>query len=57
MRDLLEDHDSPFFQSLPDIYRKNSDRYCILESRGRNRSKIKNEMDKKEKKVNKEICL
>lgn len=44
MRDLLEDHDSPFFQSLPDIYRENSDRYFILESRGRNRAEIKKEM-------------
>lgn len=46
MRDLLEDHDSPFFQGLPAIYRENPDRYFILESRGRNRSVIKNEMGK-----------
>ncbi len=46
MRDLLEDHDSPFFQSLPDIYRENPDGYFILESRGRDRSVIKNEMGK-----------
>ena len=46
MRDLLEDHNSPFFQNLPAIYRENPDRYFILESRGRDRSVIKNEMGK-----------
>lgn len=46
MRDLLEDHDSLFFQSLPDVYVHNSEKYTILESRGRDRTSIKNEMPK-----------
>jgi len=44
LRDLLEDHDSIFFKSLPDIYVNNSGNYCILESRGRDRKSIQNEM-------------
>lgn len=44
LRDLLEDHDSIFFQSLPDAYMSNSERYSILESRGRNRKSIQGEM-------------
>lgn len=44
LRDLLEDHDSLFFQNLPEAYRDNSERYCILESRGRDRKTIQNEM-------------
>ncbi|HHW37093.1 MAG TPA: type I CRISPR-associated protein Cas7 [Bacillales bacterium] len=46
LRDLLEDHDSVFFQSLPEIYVSNSDRYNILESRGRDRKSIQDEMAK-----------
>ena len=46
MRDLLEDHDSVFFQSLPDVYLNNSEKYSILESRGRDRKSIQNEMSK-----------
>lgn len=46
LRDLLEDHDSVYFQSLPDTYVSNSERYSILESRGRDRNSIKDEMSK-----------
>lgn len=46
LRDLLEDHDSVFFKSLPESYVKNADRYCILESRGRVRTDIQGEMAK-----------
>ena len=44
LRDLLEDHNSPFFQTLPEKFRENPDHYCILESRGRDRQTIKKEM-------------
>jgi CRISPR-associated protein Csd2 len=44
LRDLLEDHESVFFKSLPAIYLQNADRYWILESRGRDRNAIKEEM-------------
>lgn len=44
LRDLLEDHDSLFCQSLPDGYVKDADHYCILESRGRDRKSIQREM-------------
>lgn len=44
LRDLLEDHDSIFFQSLPETYTQNADNYWILESRGRDRGAIKKEM-------------
>ncbi|WP_206812023.1 type I CRISPR-associated protein Cas7 [Paradesulfitobacterium ferrireducens] len=46
LRDLLEDHDSAFYQSLPEVYVKNSEHYCVLESRGRDRKSIQNEMSK-----------
>lgn len=46
LRDLLEDHDSVFFQSLPETFLRNADRYCILESRGRDRKAIQGEMAK-----------
>jgi len=46
LRDLLEDHDSVFFRSLPDAYVSNSERYSILESRGRDRKSIQGEMSK-----------
>lgn len=45
MRDLLEDHDGPFFQSLPEEFVNNPDSYCILEHRGRNRKEIEKEMN------------
>ncbi len=46
LRDLLEDHDSAFFKSLPETYVNNADRYNILESRGRDRKTIQGEMAK-----------
>ena len=50
LRDLIEDHDSPFFKSLPDIYTKDPDKYCILEMRGRDRLQINKELGKDPKK-------
>lgn len=44
LRDLLDEHDTPFFQALPSQFSGNPDRYCILEHRGRDRSSIKKEM-------------
>jgi CRISPR-associated protein Csd2 len=44
IRDLLEDHNSPFFQSLPSEYVENSECYSILELRGRDRNAISGEM-------------
>lgn len=46
LRDLLEDHDSVFFKSLPENYTNNAEHYCILESRGRDRKSIQGEMAK-----------
>ena len=46
MRDLLEDHESLFFQSLPDVYVQNPENYSILESRGRELKSITGEMSK-----------
>lgn len=44
LRDLLEDKNSPFFQNLPKEYSNSPDNYCILESRGRDRTGIRREM-------------
>jgi len=44
LRDLIEDHEGVFFQSLPVQYTENADHFCILESRGRDRGMIKKEM-------------
>lgn len=44
LRDLLDDHDSPFFKSLPEEYVNNEEKYKILESRGRDRKAIIKEM-------------
>lgn len=44
LRDLLDDHDSPFFKALPEEYQADADRYWILEHRGRDRNTIKKEM-------------
>lgn len=44
LRDLLDDHDAPFFQALPEKFRTEADRYYILEHRGRDRKEIKKEM-------------
>ena len=46
LRDLLEDHDTPFFRMLPEKFQENGDRYWILEHRGRDRNTIKSEMGK-----------
>lgn len=44
LRELLEDHDAPFFEALPGTYRNNPERYQILEHRGRSRETILKEM-------------
>lgn len=44
LRDLLDDHDAPFFQALPKKFLMEADRYFILEHRGRDRKEIKKEM-------------
>lgn len=46
LRDLLEDHESLFFRNLPKEYTEKAEQYCILESRGRNRKSIQDEMSK-----------
>ena len=45
LRDIVEDHDSPLFQALPPKFSGNPEHYCILESRGRDRSIIKKELE------------
>lgn len=57
LRDLLEDHSSVFFQSLPQTYLANADNYQILESRGRDRKSIQSEMSKDIKNFNQEEFL
>lgn len=52
LRDLLEDHDSVFFKGLPDEYVKNSEKYNILETRGRDRRSIQSEMSRDVKNFN-----
>ena len=44
LRDLVADHDAPFYKNLPANYVENADNYCILESRGRDRNTIQKEM-------------
>lgn len=44
LRDLLEDHQSLFFQSLPERFQQDPARYQILEMRGRDRKAIQKEM-------------
>ena len=44
LRELLDDHDSPFFQSLPERFLEHEDHYWILEHRGRDRKTIASEM-------------
>lgn len=46
LRDLVGEHDAPFFQNLPLEFRSAPDRYQILESRGRDRKAITAEMGK-----------
>ena len=44
LRDLLDDHDSPFFKALPEKFSADAERYSILEHRGRDRKQIQSEM-------------
>lgn len=46
LRDLLDDHDAPFFKALPEKFSVNAERYSILEHRGRDRKQIQSEMGK-----------
>ena len=46
LRDLLDDHDTPFFKALPEKFSGNGDRYHILEHRGREIKEINSEMGK-----------
>jgi len=45
LRDLLDDHDQPFFKALPGKFSGNPENYCILEHRGRDRKSINIEMN------------
>lgn len=45
LRDLVEDHQAPVFQSLPEKFSQHPEEYCILESRGRDRKAIQKEME------------
>ena len=47
LRDLVAEHDAPFFKNLPQKFSGNPERYCILESRGRERKEIQKEMGDK----------
>ena len=44
LRDLVADHTSPFFMNLPEKFSGNPERYHILETRGRDRKAIQQEM-------------
>ena len=57
IRDLIGEHDAPFFQSLPESFRLEADRYQILESRGRDRKTITAEMGKKISEFNQDAFL
>lgn len=46
LRDLLDDHDAPFFRALPKQFSGSPDHYFILEHRGRDRKQIQKEMGK-----------
>lgn len=46
LRDLLDDHNAPFFHALPSKFSKDAEHYCILEHRGRNRNNIIKELGK-----------
>ncbi len=46
LRDLVDDHETPFFMSLPEKFTRNAEHYSILEHRGRNRTAIQSEMGK-----------
>lgn len=44
LRDLLDDQNAAFFQTLPEKYRENAEQYLILEHRGRKKKEVTNEM-------------
>lgn len=46
LRELLDDHDAPFFKILPELFVQSEGRYQILEHRGRDRKAIAEEMGK-----------
>lgn len=46
LRDLLDDHDAPFFKGLPEKFSLHPENYYILEHRGRDRKSITAEMGK-----------
>lgn len=46
LRELLDDHDAPFFKILPELFVQSEGRYQILEHRGRDRKAITEEMGK-----------
>ncbi len=47
IRDLIGEHEAPFFQNLPESFLAEPDCYQILETRGRDRNTIKAEMGKR----------
>ncbi len=44
VRNLIGEHDSPFFKNLPAKFKDNPDHYCILEARDREITEIQKEM-------------
>ncbi len=52
LRDLLDDRSGLFFQGLPKLYADDPEHYCILESRGRDRTAIEKEMSSDMKSFN-----
>jgi CRISPR-associated protein Csd2 len=46
LRDLLEDKETPFFQSLPEKFSGSPEKYAILELRGRKHDDVKKELSK-----------
>lgn len=44
LRDLVDDHETPLFKSLPEKFTNNAEHYSILEHRGRKRTIIQSEM-------------
>lgn len=46
LRDLLEDHDTPFFEALPEKFSGHAEHYCILEDRNIKQSQLTEERGK-----------
>lgn len=46
LRDLLDDHEAPFFKALPEKFSLDPESYTILEHRGRDRDTVTAEMGK-----------